>query len=35
MLFPPCIGGCIDGLGIGADGGIAPIGAGGAIELPD
>ena len=28
MLFPP------DGLGIGAGGGIAPIGAGGGIELP-
>jgi hypothetical protein len=28
MLFPP------DGLGIAADGGIAPIGAGGGIELP-
>jgi len=29
MLFPP------DGLGIGAGGGIAPIAAGGGIELPD
>jgi hypothetical protein len=28
MLFPP------GGLGIAADGGIAPIGAGGGIELP-
>jgi hypothetical protein len=29
MLFPP------DGLYLGAGGGIAPIGAGGGIELPD
>jgi hypothetical protein len=31
MLFPPCDGGCVGGRICG----IAPIGAGGGIELPD